>query len=73
MASERQLQDRGNSNQEDSLGIQDAQQVSDRTEISKSPTGSERQADLEHVRQVDLLMKKLKDKLNAVDTNATVD
>lgn len=73
MASERQLQDRGNSNQEDSLGIQDAQQVSDRTEISKSPTGSERQADLEHGRQVDLLMKKLKDKLNAVDTNATVD
>ena len=73
MASERQLQDRGNSNQEDSLGIQDAQQVSDRPNISKSPPDSGLQADLEHVRQVDLLMKKLKDKLNAVDTNATVD
>ena len=73
MASERQLQDLGNSTQEDSLGIQDAQQISDRTDISKSPTDSGLQADREHVRQVDLLMKKLKDKLNAVDTNATVD
>jgi hypothetical protein len=73
MASERQLQDRGNSNLEDSLGIQDAQQISDRTDSSNSPTDSERQADLEHLQQVDLLTKKLKDKLNAVDTNATVD
>ncbi len=73
MASERQLQDRGNSNQEDSLGIQDAQQVSERTNSSKSPTDSQRQAERKHLQQVDLLMKKLKDKLNSVDTNATVD
>lgn len=73
MASERQLQDYGNSTQEDSLGIQDAQQVSDPTNISKSPTNSERQNDLEHLQQVDLLTKKLKEKLSSVDTNATVD
>ena len=68
MASERQLQDRDNSNQEDSLGIQDAQQVS-QTNSSTSPTDSGLKDDSEHVRQVDLLMKQLKDKLNAVDTS----
>ena len=73
MASERQIQDRGNSAQEDSLGIQDAQQVTDPTITPNSPTNSDSQADLEHLKQVDLLTKKLKDKLNSVDTNATVD
>jgi hypothetical protein len=67
MASERQLQDRENSTQEDSLGIQDAQQ------ISASPTNLDPNEDREHLRQVDILTKKLKDKLNTVDTNATVD
>ena len=73
MASERQLQDRGKSAQEDSLGIQDAQQVPGQTIIPNSPTNSDPQADREHSQQVDLLTKKLKDKLNSVDTNATVD
>lgn len=73
MASERQLQDRGKSAQEDSLGIQDAQQVPGQTIIPNSPTNLDPQADREHSQQVDLLTKKLKDKLNSVDTNATVD
>jgi hypothetical protein len=73
MASERQIQDRGNSAQEDSLGIQDAQQVTDPTIIPNSPTTSDPQTDREHLKQVDLLTKKLKDKLNSVDTNATVE
>ncbi|WP_310424096.1 hypothetical protein [Chamaesiphon sp. VAR_48_metabat_135_sub] len=66
MASERQLQDRGNSTQEDSLGIQDAQQVSDRTNISESPTDSELQDDGENLQQVDLLTKQLQDNLNSL-------
>jgi hypothetical protein len=72
MASERQLQDRGKSAQEDSLGIQDAQQVTP-TIIPNSPTSSDSQAEREHLQQVDLLTKQLKDKLNSVDTNATVE
>jgi hypothetical protein len=72
MASERQIQDRGNSAQEDSLGIEDAQQVTP-TIIPNSPPNSDPQTDREHVKQVDLLTKKLKDKLNSVDTNATVE
>lgn len=70
MASERQLQDRGNSTQEDSLGIQDAQQIPDPVIIPTSPTNSDPQDDLEHSQQVDLLTKKLQDDLNSVDTNA---
>lgn len=73
MASERQLQDRGNSTQADSLGIQDAQQVSEQTNSSESPTNSELQNEQKHLQQVNLLMKNLKDKLNAVDTNAMID
>jgi hypothetical protein len=61
MASERQLQDQGSSNQEDSLGIQDAQQVSDRIII---PESSGRVADLEHSQKLDLLTKQLQDSLN---------
>jgi hypothetical protein len=70
MASERQLQDRGNSTQEDSLGIQDAQQVTDRTNISKSPENSDPQEDLEHSQELNLLTKKLQDDLNSVDTDS---
>jgi hypothetical protein len=69
MASERQLQDRGNSNQEDSLGIQDTQ-IPDRVIIPTSPSNSDPQADLERSQQVDLLTKKLQDKLDSVDVNA---
>lgn len=70
MASERQLQDRGKSSQEDSLGIEDAEQVADSAMSSTSPTNSDPQADLNHSQQVDLLTKKLQDKLNSVDTNS---
>jgi hypothetical protein len=73
MASERQLQDRGKSAQEDSLGIQDAQQVSGQTIIPTSAINSDPQADREHLQRVDLLTKKLKEKLNSIDTSATVD
>ena len=73
MSSERQLQDRGNATQDDSLGIQDAQQVADPALVPMSPTNSDSQDDREHLQQVDLLTKKLKEKLNSVDTNATVD
>ena len=73
MATERQLQDRGKSAQEDSLGIQDAQQVPGQTIVPNSTTNPDSQADRTHLEQVDLLTKNLKDKLNSVDTNATVD
>ena len=73
MSSERQLQDRGNSNQEDSLGIQDARQVADPAIVPVPPTNSDSKDDLEHLQRVDLLTKKLKEKLNSVDTNATVE
>ncbi len=69
MASERQLQDRGSSNQEDSLGIQDAQQVTDPAIIPTSPKNLDPKDDLEHRQQVDLLTKKLQDDLNSVDAN----
>jgi hypothetical protein len=64
MASERQLQDRGSSNQEDSLGIQDAQQVPDRKII---PKNLEPKDDLEHSQKLDLLTKQLQDSLNSLD------
>jgi hypothetical protein len=64
MSSERQLQDRGSSTQEDSLGIEDAQQVPDRKIISKS---SDPQADVEHAQKLDLLTKQLQDSLNSID------
>jgi hypothetical protein len=66
MASERQLQDQGNSNQEDSLGIQDAQ-IPDRVIIPASSKKLEPQDDREHLEQVDALTKKLQEKLNAAD------
>jgi hypothetical protein len=66
MASERQLQDRGNSTQEDSLGIQDAQQVPEREIIPKSPTNSDPKADREHSQKLDLLTKQLQDNLNSL-------
>jgi hypothetical protein len=73
MTSERQLQDRGNSTQEDSLGIEDAQQVADPVIIPTSPTNSDSKDDREHLQQVDLLTKKLQDDLNSIDTNPTID
>jgi hypothetical protein len=73
MASERQLQDRGKSTQEDSLGIQDAEQIPDRLIIPKSPENSDPADDLEHLHQLDLLTKKLQEELISVDTNATVE
>jgi hypothetical protein len=73
MASERQLQDRGKSTQEDSLGIQDAQQIPDRLIIPKSPKNSAPADDREHLHQLDLLTKKLQEELISVDTNATVE
>jgi hypothetical protein len=69
MASERQLQDRGNSNQEDSLGIQDTQ-IPDRVIIPTSPSNSDPQADHKYLQQVDSLTKKLQDKLNSADANS---
>lgn len=72
MASERQLQDRGNSTQEDSLGIQDARQIPDRLIIiPTSPASSDQKGDCEHQQRLDLAIKKLQDDLNSVDTNAT--
>jgi hypothetical protein len=73
MASERQLQDRGKSAQNDSLGIQDAQLVTEPVIVPKSQTNLDLKTDLEHAQQIDLLTKKLKDTLNSVDTNAAVD
>jgi hypothetical protein len=73
MASERQLQDRGKSAQNDSLGVQDAQLVTEPVIVPKSQTNLDLKTDLEHTQQIDLLTKKLKDTLNSVDTNATVD
>jgi hypothetical protein len=61
MASERQLQDQGSSNQEDSLGIHDAQQVPDRIIIPKSSDSTD---DLEHSQKLDLVTKQLQDGLN---------
>jgi hypothetical protein len=71
MASERQLQDRGKSAQEDSLGIQDAQQVAEQAIVPNSTTNSDPQADLKHLQQVELLTKKLEDDLKSADANAT--
>lgn len=73
MTSERQLQDRGNSTQEDSLGIQDAQQVTDRTIIPKSPKNLDPNDDRQHLQKLELVTKKLQDNLNSIDANATVD
>ncbi len=69
MASERQLQDHGNSNQEDSLGIQDAQ-ISDPVIMPTSSKKLDPKDDREHRKQVDSLVEKLQDKLNAADANA---
>ena len=66
MTSERQLQDRGKSTQEDSLEIQDAQQITDRAMIPASDS------DRAHLEKVELLKQKLRDSLNSVDTNATI-
>jgi hypothetical protein len=73
MTSERQLQDRGKSAQEDSLGIQDARQVAGQTIIPDSATNSDPQAEQKHLQQVELLTKKLQDDLKSADANATVD
>lgn len=73
MSSERQLQDRGNSNQDDSLGIQDARQVADPAIVPISSKDLDSQDDREHLQRIDLLTKKLKEKLNSADTNATVE
>jgi hypothetical protein len=70
MASERQLQDQGSAAQEDSLGIQDAQQVLSAEIIPKNLDPKD---NLKHLQQVDLLTKKLQDNLVSVDANATVD
>jgi hypothetical protein len=64
MTSERQLQDRGNSNQEDSLGIQDAQQVSAPKII---PTNSDPKDDREHLQKLDSIAKQLQDSLSSID------
>ncbi|MCY7368982.1 MAG: hypothetical protein LH474_12605 [Chamaesiphon sp.] len=73
MSSERQLQDRGKSAQEDSLGIEDARKIPAQTIVPNLTTDSDSQDDLEHLQRVELLTKKLQDDLNSVDTNATVD
>jgi hypothetical protein len=73
MSSERQLQDRGKSAKEDSLGIQDAQQVAGQTIVPNSTTNSDPQADRKHLQQVDSLTKKLEDDLKSADANATVE
>jgi hypothetical protein len=73
MATERQLQDRGKSAQEDSLGIEDAQQIAGQTIVPSSTTNSDSQDEQEHLKQVDLLTKKLQEDLKSVDTNATAD
>jgi hypothetical protein len=65
MASERQLQDRGSSTQEDSLGIQDAQQVPAPKIILKD---SDPKDDREHSQKLDLLTKQLQDRLNSIDS-----
>jgi hypothetical protein len=69
MASERQLQDLGNSTQEDSLGIQDAQQIADPVIMPTSPINSDSKDNNERSQQVDLLTKKLQDNLNSIDTD----
>ena len=73
MSSERQLQDRGNSNQDDSLGIQDARQVADPAIVPISSKNLDSQDDRDHLQRVDLLTKKLEEQLNSADTNATVE
>ena len=72
MASERQLQDQGKSTQEDSLEIQDAQQIIDSTMIPTAPVNSASDSDRAHLEKVELLKQKLQDSLNSVDTNATI-
>ena len=81
MTTERQLQDQVNETQADSLGIEDTQQSSTnkfdegQTKSIKSTTKSAKnvdsQDDSEHLKQLDLLTKKLQDSLNSIDTNAT--
>jgi hypothetical protein len=71
MSSERQLQDRGNSTKEDSLGIQDTQQMTEPAIIPTPLKNSDPQDNLEYRQRVDLLKKKLHDDLNSADTNAT--
>lgn len=70
MASERQLQDRGKSAQEDSLGIEDAQEVAGQPIVPTSTTTSDLQDEREHLQRVDLLTKKLNEDLKSIDTNA---
>ena len=72
MASERQLQDRGKSTLEDSLEIEDAQQITDSTMIPAAPVNSASDSDRAHLEKVELLKQKLRDSLNSVDTNATI-
>jgi hypothetical protein len=64
MTSERQLQDRGNSNQEDSLGIQDAEKVSAPKIILKN---SDPKDDSEHSQKLDSIAKQLQDSLTSLD------
>jgi hypothetical protein len=64
MTSERQLQDRGNSNQEDSLGIQDAEKVSTPKIILKN---SDPKDDREHSQKLDSIAKQLQDSLTSLD------
>jgi hypothetical protein len=64
MTSERQLQDRGNSNQEDSLGIQDAEKVSAPKIILKN---SDPKDDREHSQKLDAIAQQLQDSLTSLD------
>ncbi len=73
MSTERQLQDRGKSAQEDSLGIEDARKIAAQTIVPNLTTDSDSQDDQEHLQRVELLTKKLQEDLNSVDTNAIAD
>ncbi len=78
MTTERQIQDRVNETQADSLGIEDTQQSSinkpsegqtkSLKSTPKSATNIDPQDDSEHLQQLDLLTKKLRDRLNSIDT-----
>jgi hypothetical protein len=81
MASERQIQDKRESTQEDSLGIKDAQQVSITPKAEEKPKRAEKSPklanpdptdDVEAVQKLESLSQLLKGEISTVDPNAAL-
>lgn len=81
MASQRQIQDKRESTQEDSLGIEDAQQVSTTTKTEEKPKKAEKSSkladsdptdDLEAIQKIESLSQLLKGEIGTIDPDAAL-